>query len=144
MKEITVPALIEKVADVTAFIDAYLEEIECPIKAMMQIDIAIDEIFSNIVFYAYSDTNIDDSNKNVTVKINKLNTNSGVAITFIDKGKHYNPLEKEDPDTHLSAQERGIGGLGVFIVKKTMDNTDYDSWIAALRGNLRQIIMENR
>ena len=123
MKQIIVPSKIDQVAVVTSFIDEYLEECSCPIKVSLQIDIAIDEIFSNIVYYAYDDTN-KDSNR-ITVSIEKLDNPEGVVISFIDNGKKYNPLEKEDPDTTLSADDRQIGGLGIFIVKKSMDEVSY-------------------
>lgn len=123
MKQIIVPSKIEQVAVVTSFIDEYLEECSCPIKVSLQIDIAIDEIFSNIVYYAYDDTD-KDSNR-ITVSIEKLDNPEGVVISFIDNGKKYNPLEKEDPDTTLSADDRQIGGLGIFIVKKSMDEVSY-------------------
>lgn len=123
MKQIIVPSKIDQVAVVTSFIDEYLEECSCPIKVSLQIDIAIDEIFSNIVYYAYDDTD-KDSNR-ITVSIEKLDNPEGVVISFIDNGKKYNPLEKEDPDTTLSADDRQIGGLGIFIVKKSMDEVSY-------------------
>ena len=124
MEQITVKALIENVAKVTSFIDGYLESIDCPIKAMMQIDVAIDEIFSNIVYYAYDDSS--DGDNEITVKLETLREQIGVKISFIDRGKQYNPLEKDDPDVKLSAEERNIGGLGIYIVKKTMDETSYE------------------
>ena len=121
MKEITVPAVIENVAKVTAFVDEFLEANDCPMKAMMQIDIAIDELFSNVAYYAYNEGNGD-----ITIKVCILDNPKRVSLSFIDNGKMYNPLEREDPDTHLSAEERGIGGLGIFIVKKSMDNVFYE------------------
>lgn len=49
-----------------------------------------------------------------------------ISITFSDSGKPYNPLEKPDPDVTLSAEERSIGGLGIFMVKKSMDDMRYE------------------
>ncbi|MDO4189541.1 MAG: ATP-binding protein [Lachnospiraceae bacterium] len=120
-QEITVSAVIENQKIVTEFIDNYLEKIDCPLKIQMKIDIAIDELFSNIAFYAY-----DGKEGDITVKINKIPDCDSVEITFIDSGKAYNPLEKEDPDVTLSAEERKIGGLGIFIVKKNMDAISYN------------------
>ena len=122
MKEITLPAVIENVNKITAFVDEYLESIDFPMKSQLQIDIAIDEIFSNIAYYSYSDGNIGDA----TVKIIKNTNPDRVEISFIDNGIEYNPLEKEDPNINLSAEERGIGGLGIFIVKKSMDDIYYE------------------
>jgi len=119
MKEITVPSKLESVSDVTAFLDAELEAHDCSMKAQMQIDVAVDEIFSNIARYAYAPNTGD-----ATVRIDFDDTPSAI-ITFIDNGVPYNPLEKSDPDVTLDAEEREIGGLGIFIVKKTMDKVDY-------------------
>jgi len=119
MKEITVSSKIENVSVVTEFLDNELETHDCPMKAQMQLDIAVDEIFSNIVFYAYAPGFGD-----ATVQI-EFDDTPAVSITFIDSGTPYNPLAKDDPDVTLSAEERKIGGLGIYIVKKTMDKVDY-------------------
>ncbi len=120
MQTITIDnACIDDITKVTEFVESELSKIDCPMKALMQINVAIDEIFSNIVRYGYAD-------KKGTVVI-KLDIEEGSAsVQFIDEGIKYNPLEKDDPDTTLSAEERGIGGLGIFMVKKTMDSVDYD------------------
>ena len=94
--------------------------LDCPMKVQMQIDIAIDEIFSNIARYAYA----PDSG-NVTVRLETETDPLAVMITFIDSGMPYNPLTREDPDTKLSAEERQIGGLGIYMVKKSMDALEY-------------------
>ena len=121
MKELTLDATVENISTVTAFVDEELEKIDCPMKAQMQIDIAIDEVFSNIAHYAYH-----PSVGSATVKIEVIEEPMSVVITFIDGGTPYNPLEKEDPDITLSAEDREIGGLGIFMVKKSMDNIDYE------------------
>lgn len=119
MKELKLAAKVENIATVTDFIVSYLEKISCPPKQQVQIDVAIDEIFGNIANYAY-----DGHEGDVTVRV-ESHEESNVEITFIDSGVPYNPLEKEDPDVTLSAEERKIGGLGIFIVKKTMDDMIY-------------------
>ena len=121
MKELTVSATLENIDAVTAFVDEQLEEMGCPMKAQMQIDIAIDELFSNIARYAYT-----PNTGEATVRVEKADHPTAVVITFIDRGKPYNPLAKEDPDTTLSAEERQIGGLGIFMVKKSMDDMQYE------------------
>ena len=121
MKNITLDAKVDKLDEVLAFVDEALEEAECPMKAQMQIDVAVEEIFVNVASYAYQ-----GEDGTVTVEVDILEDPVRVAITFIDEGMPYNPLEKEDPDVTLSAEEREIGGLGIFIVKKTMDNVVYD------------------
>ena len=121
MKEITLTATLENIEVVTKFVDEQLEELDCPMKAQMQIDIAIDELFSNIARYAYA-PNVGEA----TVRVESSDDPLTVIITFIDKGVPYNPLEKEDPDTTLSADDRQIGGLGIYMVKKSMDSMEYE------------------
>ena len=84
-------------------------------------DIAIDEIFGNIAHYAYG-----DKVGKATVRIEEYDNPKAIGITFIDSGVAYNPLEKEDPDITLSAEEREIGGLGIYMVKKNMDTMEYE------------------
>ena len=120
MKEITIAATVENIDVVTDFVNEQLESCDCPIKAQMQIDIAIDELFSNIARYAYNPETGD-----ATVRVEVVEDPMAVVITFIDKGIPYDPLKKADPNTALSAEEREIGGLGIFMVKKTMDEISY-------------------
>ncbi len=116
MKELTTEASIAQLDEVIDFIDAFLEEHECPMKIMTQINVAAEEIFVNIAHYSGSEK--------ATITISE---SDGMAeITFTDSGRPYNPLEKPDPDITLPAEERDIGGLGVYIVKKTMDGVSYN------------------
>ncbi len=118
--EMTVEATLENIPAVTAFVDERLETLDCPMKAQMQIDVAIDELFSNIARYAY------DPSGPATVRVDVDRDPLAVRITFIDHGKPYDPLAKADPDVTLSAEDRPIGGLGIFMVKKTMDDVRYE------------------
>lgn len=121
MKEITVDAIKENVVAVTEFVESELEMAGCPMKPMMQINVAIDEMYSNVSLYAYG-----DKSGKVTVKLDILSDPDRAVITFEDEGIPYNPLEKDDPDVTLSADEREIGGLGIFLVKKTMTDVLYE------------------
>lgn len=121
MKEITVDAMIENMNTVTAFVDDFLNQIACPMKSRIQINIVIDEIFGNICHYAYK-----DSVGAVTVRVESGNTPEAVFLTFTDNGIPYNPLDTEDPDITLSSEERKIGGLGIYLVKKNMDEMKYE------------------
>jgi len=120
MKELTIAATVENIETVTEFVNEQLEALDCPIKAQMQIDIAIDELFGNIAHYAYNPGTGD-----ATVRVEVVREPLSVVITFIDKGVPYNPLSNADPDTGLSLEERGVGGLGIYIVKKSMDEITY-------------------
>ena len=121
MKELVVEADVKNIPKITEFVDNELEARDCPIKAQMQIDVAIDELFSNIAYYAYG-----DEHGNATVQVDITDDPLAVEITFIDNGVPYDPLAKEDPDVTLSAEDRPIGGLGIFIVKKSMDAIAYE------------------
>ncbi len=121
MKEITVDATIENMNTVTAFVDDFLDQIACPMKSKIQINIVIDEIFGNICHYAYK-----DSVGAVTVRVESGNTPKAVFLTFTDNGIPYNPLDTEDPDITSSSEERKIGGLGIYLVKKNMDEMKYE------------------
>ncbi len=120
-KELTIDATVENIAKVTDFVNEQLEACDCPIKAQMQIDVAMDELFSNIAHYAYN-PDVGPATVRVETRENPLS----VIITFIDNGKPYDPLAKTDPDVTLSAEDREVGGLGIFLVKKTMDDVTYE------------------
>ena len=120
MKELTAPATLENITAVTAFVDEQLEALDCPMKAQIQIDVAIDELFGNIAHYAYGDTTGD-----ATVRFDFDEVTRTASLTFIDGGTPFDPLAKADPDVTLSSEERSIGGLGIFMVKKTMDSVKY-------------------
>lgn len=121
MKELNISATIENIAAVTAFVDEQLEELDCPLKTQLQVDVAIDELFGNIAHYAYN-PEVGAATVRVEVTENPLS----VVITFIDNGVPYDPLAKADPDITLSAEERQIGGLGIYMVKKSMDDISYE------------------
>ena len=121
MKELTIAAKIENIEVVTDFVNEQLEALDCPMKAQMQIDIAIDELFGNIAYYAYN-----PKIGQATVRVDVIEDPLAVTITFIDNGVPYDPLAKEDPDTTLSIEDREIGGLGIYMVKKSMDDVTYE------------------
>ena len=121
MKSITVEAKIENVDKVTEFVNEVLEEKECPLKVQMQLDVAIDEIFGNIAYYAYG-----KGSGNATIQIEMEDNPPKITLIFIDQGIPYNPLENKDPDITLDIEDREIGGLGIFLVKKTMDELSYE------------------
>ena len=120
MQEMTFPAVIESISKVTEWIDETLEKLDCAMKAQMQIDVAIDEIFGNIARYAYP-----DQEGSATVKIAFHEATRVFSITFVDQGIPFDPLSRKDPDTSLGLEEREIGGLGIFLVRKTMDDVSY-------------------
>lgn len=120
-KELTVEAKIDNVQTVTDFVNESLETLDLPMKAVMQIDVIIDEIFGNIAHYAYG----DETGK-ATVTVKKKEDENCVVLIFSDNGIPYDPLKKEDPNVKLTAEEREIGGLGIFMAKKMSDYMEYE------------------
>ena len=121
MAELTLQASLEKLDEVLAFVEENLEKNDCPMKVLMQVQIAVEEIFVNIAHYAYG-----SEQGTATIRVEVGGDPLQVIITFIDQGVPYDPLQKEDPDVTLSAEERQIGGLGIFMVKKSMDDMTYE------------------
>ena len=136
MKELTIAAVIENIEPVTDFVNEQLEALDCPMKAQIQIDIAIDELFSNIAHYAYN-----PETGEATVRVEVIDDPMSVIITFIDNGIPYDPLTAVNPDTRLPVEDRTAGGLGIFMVKKSMDEIIYryenGKNILSIRKNLR-------
>lgn len=120
MKELELAATTENLNAVLAFVDEELEAVGCSMRSQMQIDIAVEEIFVNIAHYAYN-PEVGKATIRVEVQPEPL----AVSLTFLDQGVPYDPLAKADPDVSLSAEERQIGGLGIFMVKKSMDDVQY-------------------
>lgn len=120
MKELEIEATVDNLGKVIDFVNEQLEQVGCSMKAQMQIDIAVEEIYVNIAHYAYQPTGP------ATIRVELEQEPLSVILTFIDHGVPYDPLAKEDPDLTLSAEERPIGGLGIFMVKKSMDHVAYE------------------
>lgn len=121
MRELEIPAKTENLDAVLDFVNEELEKHDCPMKVQIQIDVAVEEIFVNIAQYAYN-----PSVGSATVKTEVGGDPLSVELTFMDNGTPYDPLAKPDPDITLSAEEREIGGLGIFMVKKSMDDVSYE------------------
>ena len=113
-------ARLDRLDEVLAFVDGILEEQGCPMKIQMQLDIAVEELYVNIAHYAYA-PGIGPATLRVEAK-----EGPAVAITFISRGIPFDPLAKPDPDVTLSAEDRQIGGLGIYMVKKSMDDVKYE------------------
>ncbi|MEG0178975.1 MAG: SpoIIE family protein phosphatase [Oscillospiraceae bacterium] len=120
MKSITVAANVSELDRVLAFIEGELEQQSCPMGAQMEIGIAVEEIFVNIAHYAYNPVE-----GKATIRCEIAENPLAITIQFLDNGVPYNPLDKADPNITLDADERDIGGLGIFMVKKSMDCVDY-------------------
>lgn len=121
MNEFVIEATRENLPKVISFVNEHLEAADCNVRTQIQIDIAVEELFINIASYAY-DPEIGTAVVQVTVTDEPLS----VEITFIDNGRQYDPLAKEDPDITLPINKRKKGGLGIFMVKNSMDDIHYE------------------
>ncbi len=120
LKELTVDATVENVRTVTDFVNEVLDEANCPLDTRRQLNIVIDEVFSNIAQYAYG-----SALGAATVKAGLEDDGRTLVLIFQDGGMPYDPLSAKDPDTSLSAKDRPMGGLGILLVKKLMDEKTY-------------------
>ena len=118
--ELQLEATDENLSRVIAFLDEHLEAMGCPPRTLMQIEVAAEELFVNIAHYAYV-----PKTGSATVRLSFEPEPRAAVITFIDRGMPYDPLAKPDPDVTLPAEERQIGGLGIYMVKKSVDAIDY-------------------
>ena len=118
--ELSLEAADENLDRVIAFVDERLEALDCLPHEQMQVDVAVEELFINIAHYAYA-----PQTGPVTVRVETEKDPKAVSITFIDGGTPYDPLAKADPDITASVEERPIGGLGIYMVKQSMDSVDY-------------------
>ena len=114
------PAKTEALMDILGFVEEKLESYECPMKIQMAVCVAIEEVFVNVAHYAYG-----DSEGEVSLEINFDEDSREVTFCLVDQGIPFDPLKKTDPDITLPVEEREIGGLGIFITKKTMDMVTY-------------------
>lgn len=119
MKVKVFPAEIAALNEVLAFVEEELELAECPMKYVIALQVSIEEIFVNIARYAYTDGG------EVTIGIEYDADNGAITFRMEDAGVPFNPLAKKDPDITLSAEEREIGGLGIYLMKQTMDEASY-------------------
>lgn len=121
MKELTVPAVVENLEQVIAFVDGQLAGFDCPMEVQFQIDVAVEEIYVNIAHYAYHP---DIGEATIRCMVTE-GPPVEVVIELLDSGQPYDPLSRSDPDINLSAEERDIGGLGIYMVKTSMDDVSY-------------------
>ncbi|MDD3214335.1 MAG: ATP-binding protein [Eubacteriales bacterium] len=120
MKQITVPAKLEKLSAVRAFVEDALTKTESSAKARMQLSLAAEEAFVNIARYAYG-----KESGNVSISIAITGVPPQATLVFSDRGIPHNPLRKPDPDTSLPAEHRAVGGLGIYMMKQSVDDAQY-------------------
>ena len=115
----TFPAELAQLDEFLAYTEEIMESSECTMKTITQVALALEEAFVNVANYAYGD-------KHGTLDYSISVLDGKLRFTLSDSGIPFDPLAKDDPDISLSAEERSIGGLGIFMVKKIMDEVDYN------------------
>ena len=120
MKTLTVPAERNELDTVQGFVDEALDQVPCTPETRLQLQIAVEELFVNIASYAYAP---DRGEAVIGCRVEQ--EPPSITIQFRDWGKPFDPLAKKDADITLSAEERGIGGLGIYMVKNSMDDVRY-------------------
>ena len=121
MKELEIAASVDNLDAVLEFVTEELANTDCSAKKQMQIELAVEEVFVNIAHYAYY-----PGTGSATVRVEVQPEPPSITITFMDHGKPYNPLAREDPDVSQTAQSAKLGGLGIFLTKKSMDDVRYE------------------
>ena len=124
MEELEIDAELKNLEKVLAFVDSRLEQSDCPMSVQISIDVAVEELFVNIAHYAYSMS--PEGKGKAWIRIGFGENPTTVTLTFADKGIPFDPLKKPDPDVTLKAEDRKIGGLGIYMVKKSMDSVAYE------------------
>ena len=116
-----IPAEVDRLPEVLAFLEQKLEAAACPMKTQLQLSVAVEEIFVNIASYAYA-----PGRGMAEMQVALLEDPCRVAVTFRDSGRPFDPLKQGDPDVTSPAEERKIGGLGIYMAKKAMDEVRYE------------------
>ena len=121
MRELTTEAVTENLQSVMDFVNDSLSDKGCSAKTLYQMELVLEEIFIHIASYAY-----EGDERPVVLSIDFEEEPLAAVVTFKDKGAPYNPLSRDDPNLALKLENREIGGLGIFLVKKNVDAIWYE------------------
>ena len=134
-RNLILPNDVQEVPKLAAFVDEICEAAGMDMSTTMQMNLAIEEAVVNVMEYAYP------AGTRGEVRIEAQVHSTYVEFTLSDDGMPFNPTEKGEVDTTLSAEERSIGGLGIMLVKHYMDDTIYKyvdgQNVLTLRKNLK-------
>lgn len=119
--ELKIPAETDRLPQLLDFLEQHLEEADCSPKALMQLSVAAEEVFVNIAHYAYA-----PGTGEAALCLELRQEPPAAVLTFRDSGVPFDPLARPDPDVTLSAEDRDIGGLGIYMTKKIMDAVHYE------------------
>ena len=110
---------IDELSKVATFLEELGVSWGIPNSLKANFNLVIEEALSNTILYGYNDAD------NHTIEITFTKSDSQISITIKDDGLEFDPTKKRDPDTTLTAEDRPIGGLGIFLIKQMMDNVQY-------------------
>jgi serine/threonine-protein kinase RsbW len=119
VKTLIISNQINELSRVELFLEELGEEWDLNPGLVYSINLAIEEALTNTISYGYDDTEHHE------IELDFSKTGSQLTINIQDDGHPYDPTSKEDPDITLSAEDRPIGGLGIFLIKKLMDQVEY-------------------
>ena len=119
-KSLTLPNDLHAIPELTAFIDAACEVTSFDDDMVLKMNLAIEEAVVNVMSYAYPEGTT--GSVNVEVQAN----DARLKFVISDSGKHFDPTSVAEADTTLSAEDRSIGGLGIFLVRQLMDSVNYE------------------
>ncbi len=136
-KILKLPANMEHLEEVLSMIRTMLEDADAGMKSSLAVEVVVEEIVTNIASYAYPD---EEGKMEIDCLLEP--SLSTIVIHFTDWGIAYNPIERENPDINAPLEERGIGGLGIYMTKKMMDQVTYERIDGKNRLTIQKNIME--
>ena len=118
-KELRIKNQISELEKVAQFVEEIGEELGLSMELQMNLNLVMEEMVTNVIFYAYPEGEVAD--------IELLAKSDGKELTFVlsDQGKEFDPTAKEDADPDINPADREIGGMGIFIVKNIMNKVTY-------------------
>lgn len=118
-KHFTIKNNIEQLPVLTHELEKIGQQWQLDTSVVSSLNLVLEEAISNIIFYAYDDN--DEHEIVITAEKNA----QAISLSITDDGKAFDPTKKEKPDVSLSAENREIGGLGIFLIGKIMDSIEY-------------------
>jgi serine/threonine-protein kinase RsbW len=129
-KTLTITNQMDELVIVVDYLDSLGEEWELSPGLVFSLNLVLEEALTNTILYGF-----DEDHHQHNIAINFTKKGDELTITIIDDGREYDPTLKTDPDITLPVEERPIGGLGIFLIKKIMDQVEY------LRKDNRNFLM---
>ena len=119
-RQITLPNDVQEVPQLNVFVDEVCEQVDFDMSTTLKLNLAIEEAVVNVMNYAYPAGEKGD------VDIEAMINDEYLVFVISDSGTPFDPTAKAEVDTTLSAEERGIGGLGIHLIRQIMDTINYE------------------